>query len=442
MTGLLFLLGVVIFAVGLVVSVSLHECGHMVPGKLFGVKVTQFFVGFGKTVWSRKRGETEYGVKALPLGGYVKLVGMLPPEPDRPESQLRGTTTGMFTQLVSDARSAEWELVEPEDRDRVFYRLVWWKKVIVMAGGPTMNLLIAFALFWGLFASFGNARDVVEEPVVSSVSPCVVPYDEAGRECTATDPVAPAYAAGLKPGDKLLAFNGTAVTDWDQLTKLIRANADGQAAIEFERDGETMTATTNTLVAARPREATSDSGSGSGELVQVGFLGVAPTESFVKGGPIYTLDEMGRMTGESVKALVQMPVKVWHVGLAIVGVEKRDPEGPVSIVGGGRFAGETVAEDSLSVGEKTAFVVALLAGFNLFIGLLNFVPLLPLDGGHIAGALYEGVRRGLARLRGRPDPGFVDVAKAIPFAYAGGFLLLVMGVVLIVGDLVVPVQLS
>lgn len=436
MTTLLFVLGVLIFVLGLVVSVALHECGHMIPAKRFGVKVTEFFVGFGNTVWSRRRGETEYGIKSLPLGGYVKLIGMLPPEPDRPEGQLRGTTTGMFTQLANDARTAELELVGPEDRDRVFYKLPWWKKVIVMAGGPTMNLVIAFALFWGLFATFGNARDTVAEPVVSSISACVVPFAESGRECTAQDPVTPAYAAGLQAGDRLLEFNGTRIDSWEQLTGLIRANADGAATIVYERAGEQHTTTTNTLVAARPKDVTDQT------LVEVGFLGVSPSEVLTTGGPIYTAGQMVDMTRESLKALAQMPVKVWHVGMAIVGLEERDPQGPVSIVGGGRFAGEAVSEEALSVGEKAAFMVALLAGFNLFIGLLNFVPLLPLDGGHIVGALWEGLRRGIARLRGRPDPGFVDVAKGIPLAYAGGLALLAMGVVLIVGDLVVPVRLT
>jgi len=146
-TVLLFILGVAIFVLALAVSVGLHELGHMIPAKLFGVKVTQYFVGFGRTLWSTKRGETEYGVKALPLGGYVKLVGMLPPEPGADPHELRQTNTGMFTQLISDARSAELEHIAPGDEDRLFYRLPSWKKIVVMAGGPTVNLAIAFFLF-------------------------------------------------------------------------------------------------------------------------------------------------------------------------------------------------------------------------------------------------------------------------------------------------------
>jgi membrane-associated protease RseP (regulator of RpoE activity) len=151
---------------------------------------------------------------------------------------------------------------------------------------------------------------------------------------------------------------------------------------------------------------------------------------------------MGSMTQQTVQALVHLPAKVWGVAKAIVGVEERSPDSPVSIVGGGRIAGETASHDDFALSEKVVFLLMLVAGFNLFIGLFNFIPLLPLDGGHIAGALWEAIRRGLARLSGRPDPGYVDVAKLLPIAYAVAAVLLVMGVVLIVGDLVVPIHLQ
>ncbi len=196
-----------------------------------------------------------------------------------------------------------------------------------------------------------------------------------------------------------------------------------------------MTVTTNTTVSARPTSLTDDT------LVQVGFLGVSPVTYFATGGPLYTLDEMGDMTVQTVQALGTLPLKVYDVGQAIVGLEERDPEGPVSIVGGGRLAGETVSHEAFLVKEKTVFLLMLIAGFNFFIGMFNFIPLLPLDGGHIASATWEGLRRTFARLRGRPDPGYVDAAKLLPVAYVVASLLLVMGVVLIIGDLVVPLHL-
>ena len=450
MTALLYLLGVVLFVGAILVSIGLHELGHMIPAKRFGGKVTQYFIGFGPTVWSRQVGETEYGLKAIPLGGYVKIVGMLPPgatelgevtydENGQQITRVRKSNTGLFTQLISDARAAEWELVQPGDEDRLFYKLPPWKKIVVMAGGPSVNILIAFALFWGIYATYGNVVDIEAEagpPVIDTVSECVIPFTEEGRACTDSDPLAPAYEAGLRPGDVVTSFNGTPVTGWEQLRELIRGNADGDAVIGYERDGQLLTGETSTTVQARP------TGDSTETLTEVGFLGVTPTVRYVTetGGPIYTARQMAGMTKDTVVALGQLPVKVWGVAKAIVGVEERAIDSPVSIVGGGRIAGTVSSTDQLDVAEKAVSLAGLVAGFNLFIGLFNFLPLLPLDGGHIASATWEWVRRGWARLFRRPDPGYVDAAKLLPVAYVVASALLVMGVVLIVGDLVVPVQ--
>lgn len=450
MTALLYLLGVMLFVGAILVSIGLHELGHMIPAKRFGGKVTQYFIGFGPTVWSRQVGETEYGLKAIPLGGYVKIVGMLPPgaaelgevtydAEGQQVTRVRKSNTGLFTQLISDARAAEWELVQPGDEDRLFYKLPPWKKIVVMAGGPSVNILIAFALFWGIYATYGNVVDIEAEagpPVIDTVSECVIPFTEEGRACTEADPLAPAYEAGLRPGDVVTSFNGTRVTGWDQLRELIRGNADGDAVIGYERDGQLLTGETSTTVQARP------TGDSTETLTEVGFLGVTPTVRYVTetGGPIYTARQMAGMTKDTVVALGQLPVKVWGVAKAIVGVEERAIDSPVSIVGGGRIAGTVSSTDQLDVAEKAVSLAGLVAGFNLFIGLFNFLPLLPLDGGHIASATWEWVRRGWARLFRRPDPGYVDAAKLLPVAYVVASALLVMGVVLIIGDLVVPVQ--
>jgi len=449
MTGLFYLLGVVIFVTAILASIGLHELGHMIPAKKFGGKVTQYFIGFGPTVWSKQVGETEYGVKAIPLGGYVKIVGMLPPgaadladevtydDQGNPVVKVRKSNTGLFTQLVSDARAAEWETIKPEDSDRLFYKMTWWKKVVVMAGGPTVNLLIAFFIFAGVFATYGNPGETKPySPEVSEVVDCVLPASEVARTCEKDDPVAPAKAAGIEKGDRIVSFNGTAFTTWEAMQKVIRANESGAATIVVERDGKEITLTTNTTVTARPTSATDD------KLTQVGFLGISPTfNGYVTGGPAYTVEQMGGMTKTTVVALGTLPQKVWGVAEAIVGVHPRDPNGPVSIVGGGRIAGETASHKEFPVKEKAVVLLMLIAGFNFFIGMFNFIPLLPLDGGHIAGALWEALRRSWASLRGRPDPGYVDVARLLPIAYCVAACLLVMGVVLIVGDLVVPVRL-
>ncbi len=456
MTPVYYILGVLIFVVALLASVGLHECGHMIPAKRFGARVPHFFIGFGKTLWSRQRGDTLYGIKVLPLGGYVKIVGMFPPSKDGIAADAEGaavdaegavlagagvrvrkSNTGMFTQLISDARAAEWEWVRPEDTDRLFYKLSWWKKVVVMAGGPTVNLVIAFLIFAGVFATYGNPSDRSLDPVVSTVSGCVVPVAEEGRKCTAQDPKSPALVAGLEKGDRLVSFNGTPVTSWERLQTQIRGNDDGQAVIVVERQGSTLTLTTNTRVALRPDLVDAN------KQVEVGFLGVSPSISGPRtGGLIYTLTQMGTMTKDVGAALVQLPANVWKVARAIVGLEQRDPEGPISIVGGGRLAGETAASQDFPVKEKAVALLLLIAGFNFFIGMLNLVPLLPLDGGHIAGALYEEARRRLARLLRRPDPGHADVAKMLPVVYVVASILLVFGLVLMIGDIVVPVHLA
>ena len=448
MTPLLYTLGVVTFVVAILVSIGLHEFGHLVPAKKFGCKVPQWFIGFGPTVWSKQVGDTEYGIKAIPLGGHVKIVGMLPPgaeglveetthdEDGEPVHKVRRSNTGLFTQLISDARAAEWDYVKKHDTDRLFYRLAWWKKVIVMAGGPMVNIAIAFSIFTVLFATYGNPRDEVVEPTVAAVPACVIPVEEQGRACTAADPETPAKQAGIRPGDEIVSFNGAPFEDWDSFQSQIRANADGDAVIEVRRDGELLKMSTNTTVTLRQTSLEDQT------LTEVGFLGVQPETHLNTGGPVYTAIQMETMTVETAKALGQLPVKVYEVGRAIVGLQESDPESPVSIVGGGRFAGEAAASEAFPLVDKLVTLLFLIASFNFFIGMFNFVPLLPLDGGHIAGALYEGLKRGLARLRGRPDPGHVDVAKLLPVAYVVGLAMLVMGVILIVADLVVPLHLS
>jgi membrane-associated protease RseP (regulator of RpoE activity) len=444
MTVLMYTLGVVLFAVGLAASIGLHELGHLVPAKRFGVKVTQYFVGFGRTVWSRRRGETEYGVKAIPLGGYVKLVGMLPPGEGATVDQdgrlrVRKSNTGMFTQLISDARAAEYETVEAGDDDRLFYRLPWWKKVIVMAGGPMVNLVLAFLLFGAVFMIHGAA---VTTTTIDEVSDCVIAVtpetvNTEQRKCAAEDPVAPAKRAGLRPGDHVLAFNGTEVTSWDQFSSLIRANDDGAATIVVERDGERVTTHTNTTVSARPGSVDDPE-----RIVEVGFLGVVPEVDLERQGPLFVVTTMADYTWKTVEALASFPVKLYDVAKAALGLEERAADSPMSVVGASRVAGEVASESTIPLSDRFFGLLGLLGGINLFVGMFNFVPLLPLDGGHIAGALYEAVRRGLARLFHRPDPGYFDVAKLLPVAYVMAGVILVMSVVLIYADIVAPVQLG
>ena len=438
MTELMFVFGVLLFLVGVAVSIGLHEFGHLVPGKLFGVKVTHYFVGFGPTVWSRRRGETEYGLKAFPLGGYVKLIGMLPPAEDEDGSAAPRSRTGMFAQLIKNARAAEYELVEKGDEDRLFYKLASWKKITVMASGVMTNLVLAFLLFAAVFMGHGVSTPTT---VVGEVSQCVIAVTEANadkppRPCTSTDPVAPAKSAGFRPGDRIVSFNGRTIEDWDEMRAAIHGNGGQMASVVVRRDGRDVTLTTRTTVSPRI-----DPGDPE-RITRVGFLGVAPTSVMERQGPGYVVTTMASGTWETIESIVSLPVKLYHVARAAVGLEERDQNGPMSVVGAGRIAGELTSEDSVPVGDRIFAVLLLLGGLNLFLGMLNLVPLLPLDGGQIAGALYEAVRRGFARLLHRPDPGFVDIAKLLPAGYVMAGVILVASLVLVYADIVAPVSLT
>ena len=424
----LVLIGLALLFFALImVSIALHEIGHLVPAKIFGVKVTQYFVGFGRTIWSRKRGETEYGFKMFPLGGYVRLVGMYPPEKksDKPK--------GWLTRLADRARSYEYEEITPADDGRLFHQKPVWQKVIVMLGGPAMNLLLAFLIFLGVNLFHGTWQLTLNVTVVND---CVIPAGRTPATCQDGDPQTPAKQAGVMVGDKVVAFNGHRVSTWDELTDLIRANRDGAATLTVERGGRTMELpTVNTIIQSVPDRLDPTS------RVEAGFLGVSPSRELVRGGVIETAGQMWNITRMSLVALASFPVRVWNVGVGLATGAERDINSPISVVGASRVAGEIAVADSVPIQDRVASWLSLLGSVNLFVALLNLVPLLPLDGGHIAGALYEALRRGLARLRGKSDPGPVDTAKMLPVAYLVGGFLLIGGVVLILADIISPIKL-
>jgi len=425
---LIYVAGAIGFFALVMVSIALHEIGHLVPAKLFGVKTTQYFVGFGKTLWSRRVGETEYGVKLLPLGGYVKLIGMLPPG----RKGLRSSSTGMFSSLIDNARMADADDITPADDGRLFYQKRPWQKLIVMVGGPVMNVLLAFGLLLAVNLTYGMVR---EQPVVSNVSECVVPAARQGQACQPGDPQTPAVRAGLQVGDRIVSFNGTPIHSWDDVSAAIRANLDHEAVIVVERSGAQVTLRTTTVI------------TGVADLVdpsrtvQAGFLGISPTLERVQGGPVETAQDMGSMTQRIFHVLWTFPVRVWNVASDLVTGQPRDANGPMSIVGASRVAGEIASTDQISATEKVAGFITTLGTVNLFVGLFNLVPLLPLDGGHIAGALVEWVRSGIARLRRRADPGPVDTAKLMPVAYVIAGFVAISGLVLMVADIIDPVTL-
>jgi membrane-associated protease RseP (regulator of RpoE activity) len=301
-----------------------------------------------------------------------------------------------------------------------------------MSGGPIVNIVIAVVLFSIVIMGFGVQEATTK---VSAVSDCAISDAEAGRACTDADPVTPARQAGIQPGDEFISFNGTSITSWEQLTKLIRGNGDREATIVVERDGREVQAVVATSVIAR---ASLDDPE---RTEKVGFLGVEPVREYVRHGPATVVDVMGDYTSATAGVILHLPQRMVDVTKAAFGAERK-ADGPISVVGASRVAGELVTIDQPTWAERASRLLALLASLNLFLALFNFIPLLPLDGGHIAGALWEALRRGWARLRGSPDPGYVDVARMLPVAYGVGALLLVMGVILIYADIVNPVRLS
>ncbi|MFI7352672.1 M50 family metallopeptidase [Streptomyces avidinii] len=433
MTLLMTVLGVVVFAVGLLVSIAWHELGHLSTAKVFGIRVPQYMVGFGPTVWSRHKGETEYGIKAIPMGGYIRMIGMFPPGED---GKVTARSTSPFRSMIEDARSAAYEELQPGDESRLFYTRKPWKRVIVMFAGPFMNLILAVAIFLTTLMTFGLNTQTTS---VATVSDCVIQQSEKRDKCAPGDPAAPAKAAGLKAGDRIVAFNGRTVGDWSALQKDIRATV-GPATITVERAGQRVDLTANLI----ENKVAKTDGSGryvKDEYVTAGFLGFAPASGYVPQSFGQSVDRMGEMMQAGVQSLVELPSKVPDLWNAAFNGAERKQDSPMGVVGAARVSGEIFTLD-IPAQHQLVFFLNLLAGFNLSLFLFNMLPLLPLDGGHIAGALWESVRRGVARIFRRPDPGPFDVAKLMPVAYVVAGLFICFTLLVMVADVVNPIKIT
>lgn len=408
-------------------SIGLHEIGHLAPAKKFGVKVTQYMIGFGPTIWSKQKGDTEYGVKAIPLGGYIRMIGMVPPAKDGEIAK------GPFADLVNSARQQSLEEIGPEDENKVFYKLSVPKKLTVMFGGPFMNLVLAFVFFAISFAGIGFPAATNE---VKQVVTCLPSEVDVLGNCLPGTTASPALSAGIKDGDKIISFDGKEITDWEALANGIRESKEGNVEITVLRDGKELNLTAEIVLATRPSSANSEV-----ENEPTPYLGIAP-QIIMERQPISSVfDVLVNITVGTGQVLWNLPERVGQLfGAAFLG-EQRDPEGLVGIVGVTRVGGEIAAAEIPGM-WRFATLLNLAGGLNMALFLFNLLPLLPLDGGHVAGAIYEGLRRSFAKLRRRPDPGPADTSKMLPFAYSVAILLIGLSMLLLYVDVVNPIRLG
>ncbi len=439
-TVALYVLGIVIVALGLAISIALHELGHLVPAKLFGVRVGQYMIGFGPTLWSRRRGETEYGVKAIPLGGYISMAGMFPPA--RPGGKARTASTGFFQTMVQDARTVSADTVPEGEEHRTFYNLPIWKRIVIMSGGPFMNLVIAIVLFAVVLCGFGVQQ---VSTTIGSVSACLHPATSTATTCEPGDPEAPGAAAGVLPGDRLLSIGGEPVTSWAQASAVIQSAPARELAIVVERDGSPVElratpALTERYVVDAAGAIVKDA-DGTPLTQRVGMLGITAAYELVPQPVTAVLPAVGDTIARVTNVILNLPQRLVDVAAAAFGPGERDPDGPISVVGVGRIAGEITSIDTIPVAERASSLIGLVASVNVALLVFNLVPLMPLDGGHIAGALWEGIRRFFAKLFKRRDPGPVDTAKVIPLTFAVVILLGGMSLLLIYADIVKPITL-
>ena len=421
------ILGILFLVLVIMLSIGLHEIGHLAPAKKFGVKVTQYMIGFGPTIWSKQKGDTEYGVKAIPLGGYIRMIGMVPPAKDGE------TAKGPFADLVNSARQQSLEEIGPEDENKVFYKLSVPKKLTVMFGGPFMNLVLAFVFFAISFAGIGFPAATND---VKQVVTCLPSEVDVLGNCLPGTTASPALSAGIKDGDKIISFDGKEITDWEALANGIRESKEGNVEITVLRDGKELNLTAEIVLATRPSSANSEV-----ENEPTPYLGIAP-QIIMERQPISSVfDVLVNITVGTGQVLWNLPERVGQLfGAAFLG-EQRDPEGLVGIVGVTRVGGEIAAAEIPGM-WRFATLLNLAGGLNMALFLFNLLPLLPLDGGHVAGAIYEGLRRSFAKLRRKPDPGPADTSKMLPFAYSVAILLIGLSMLLLYVDVVNPIRLG
>lgn len=402
---MMFVIGIVLFALAILISVALHECGHMWVARATGMKVRRYFVGFGPTLWSTRRGETEYGLKAVPLGGFCDIAGM-----------------------------TSVEELAPDETDRAMFKQKVWKRVAVLFAGPAANFIICLVLLYGIALIWGLPNLHPPTQAVVGETACVAPEVAPGKIADCTGP-GPAALAGIRPGDVIVKVGDTPVSTFEDMAAAIR-KVHGNVPIVAERNGTKITTYVDVTTTQRYL------GNGQGAQQQpstvgaigVGAVKVAPTRYGAFTAIPATVAFAGDLTGEVGKALVAIPTKVGALVHAIGGGQ-RDPQTPMSVVGASIIGGDTVDH-----GLWVAFWF-FLAQLNLILGAINLVPLLPFDGGHIAIAVFEKIRNLVRSARGMVAAAPVNYLKLMPATYV--VLVFVVGYMLltVTADLVNPIRL-
>jgi len=408
--------GWVFLLIGLAVSIALHEIGHMWPAKKFGVKVTKYMVGFGPTLFSRKRGDTEYGFKLIPLGGYIQMVGMLPP------TQSAESKKNWWQRLTSGAQPTEQIVIPEEDQGKTFYELAPWKKLIIMFGGPFANLLIAAVLALVLFSGFGAYE---RTSTVKDVLSCIP--SASNDDCADPNPPSPSSKAGLLPGDKILSFSGKPVERWSDVEAELAQSVGKTVQLVVQRSGVDINLSIEPVLlkeggSSRP------------------YLGVYLETVRTPKDATYALSQVGTMMAETANMIIQLPLQAGAALSEIAPGSERSENGAISIIGLGQFSGQIASNDQISFEDKMLSQLGLLMSLNVALFVFNMVPLVPLDGGHIAGAVYESIKRGVFKVRGKKWVRPVDTTQMMPIAYFVATLLIVLTIVLVLRDILNPLS--
>ncbi|MDR3127915.1 MAG: site-2 protease family protein [Bifidobacteriaceae bacterium] len=404
---------VIIVIVGITLSVSLHEAGHTFTAKAFGVPVSEFMVGFGPTLFSKKIGETEYGFKPILLGGYSKVLGMFSP------ANPKWKDKGPFRNIIKDARAESVETMKPYDNARAFYWLTTPKKVIVMAGGTLMNLLLGFIFFAIAFCTIGSFQPTT---TVQSVSQCLTGVSQ----CQPSE-LSPAAKAGLISGDKIISIDNKAVNSWSDISNIISQSSGKSLNVAYISNVNGQISTKNTVI-----EPVENNGR---YIIGITSLAQRQTGSLLDAASV----TWQAFTG-TVKMIVTLPYQTYKAIESIFTHEQRGGNTVLSLVGVGQIAVDqtTSTDDNLS---RIAVLLSLLGSLNIALFVLNLIPLLPLDGGHVVNSLYEGLVRTVAKIRHNSKPAPADLARSMPLAYFVYGLLIFCGLALILVDILNPIHL-